>query len=68
MTVEPYEWIERRFRVVVHLPDAAGRWLCDVTMPARFAPKEIGADYVLGVARDDDNVEAVVMYRLLGGR
>ncbi|MBK7596337.1 MAG: hypothetical protein IPJ11_14120 [Gemmatimonadetes bacterium] len=44
--------------------DPAGRWLGDVTMPARFLPRDIGTDYVLGVALDDDNVETVVMYRL----
>jgi hypothetical protein len=47
--------------------DGTGRWLCDVTMPARFLPKEIGRDYVLGVARDADDGETVVMYRLIGG-
>ena len=44
--------------------DPAGRWLGDVTMPARFLPRDIGADYVLGTALDADNVETVVMYRL----
>ncbi len=48
--------------------DPAGRWLSDVTMPARFLPKEIGRDYVLGVARDGDDVETVVQYALSGGR
>jgi hypothetical protein len=44
--------------------NADGRWLGDVAMPADFLPHEIGADYVLGVARDTDGVEVVVMYRL----
>jgi hypothetical protein len=44
--------------------DRQGRWTGDVTMPARFLPTEIGADYVLGIARDADNVETVVMYRV----
>ena len=44
--------------------DPSGRWLGDVTMPARFLPRDIGADYVLGTALDADNVETVVMYRL----
>jgi hypothetical protein len=44
-----------------------GRWLSDVTMPARFLPADIGADYVLGVARDSDGVETVVMYGLGAG-
>ena len=46
--------------------DAEGRWSGDVTMPTRFMPMEIGADYVLGVARDSDGVETAVMYRLEG--
>jgi hypothetical protein len=44
--------------------DTQGRWTMNVTMPPRFAPTEIGADYVLGIARDGDGVETVVMYRL----
>ena len=41
-----------------------GRWLGDVTMPARFSPTEITADYVLGIARDDDGVQTIVQYAL----
>lgn len=43
---------------------ADGHWLGDVTMPARFTPTEIAADYVLGIARDADGVQTVVRYRL----
>jgi len=39
-----------------------GRWLTDVTMPAHFMPTDIGAHYVLGIARDADGVETVVLY------
>jgi len=42
--------------------DDGGSWLGDVTMPARFMPTDIGADYVLGIARDSDGVETVVQY------
>jgi hypothetical protein len=48
--------------------DRVGRWLGDVTMPARFLPTDIGADYVLGVARDADGLETVVRYRYGTGR
>ncbi len=41
-----------------------GRLLARVTMPERFIPKEIGLDYVLGVARDEFDVEYVKLYRL----
>ena len=44
--------------------DARGVWLGDVTMPARFSPLDVGADYVLGVMRDDDGVQTVVRYSL----
>jgi len=38
-----------------------------IPMPARFLPKDIGADYVLGVARDAEGLETVVLYRLRSG-
>ncbi len=44
--------------------DPAGRWLGDVTMPARFQPRDIGADYVLGMVLDADGVESIALYRL----
>lgn len=44
--------------------NAAGRWLGDVAMPARFTPTDIGTDYVLGVSRDADDVERVALFRL----
>lgn len=47
--------------------DPEGRWLGDVTMPARFHAKDIGADYVLGVARDSLDVQTVVQYGLGSG-
>ncbi len=45
----------------------AGRWLGDVPIPAGFTPTDIGTDYVLGVSRDADDVEAVALYRLTRG-
>lgn len=44
--------------------DPSGRWLCSVDLPARFTPLEIGSDYVAGLARDEDEVERVDIYRL----
>ena len=44
--------------------DANGRRVATVMMPLRFTPKDIGADYVLGVQRDEDGVETIVMHRL----
>lgn len=44
--------------------DRAGRRVARVAMPVGFAPREIGADYVLGVQRDDLGVETIRSYRL----
>lgn len=44
--------------------DAGGLWLSTVELPARFTPLEIGDDYVAGLARDEDDVEHVRLYRL----
>ncbi|MDX1394730.1 MAG: hypothetical protein R3195_10065 [Gemmatimonadota bacterium] len=47
--------------------DPDGRWLGGVALPARFVPFEIGADYVLGLRRDDIDVEVPLVYRLHRG-
>lgn len=44
--------------------DSNGRWVSDVRMPPRFHPRDIGADYILGVQLDDDDVPTIAMYRL----
>jgi len=41
-----------------------GEWLGTVRLPARFRTDEIGPDYVLGIRRDEDDVEHVQMLRL----
>lgn len=41
-----------------------GRPACEVTLPDGFDPYEFGADYVLGTATDELDVERVVMYGL----
>ncbi|HEX9729430.1 MAG TPA: 6-bladed beta-propeller [Gemmatimonadales bacterium] len=46
----------------------AGQWLGDVAMPARFTVTEIGADYVIGVHRNELDVEFVHLYRLIRPR
>lgn len=45
----------------VFAPD--GRWLSEITLPTRFTPFEIGPDYLLGVSRDEDDVERVTLWR-----
>jgi len=54
-------------------PDRATRWTVigsegqiagEVTLPARFALLDAGADYVAGVLRDEDDVETAVVYSL----
>lgn len=44
--------------------DLTGQWVADCTLPARFAPLDIGRDYVLGVSKDEDDIERVTMYAL----
>ncbi len=63
-------WVERytptptpesEWLVFSPVGEAAGR----VTLPARFTPHDIGADYLLGVLRDDFDVEQVVKIPLV---
>jgi len=42
-----------------------GRWLAEVDLPPNFGLLEAGQDYVAGVMRDVDDVESVVVYRLV---
>ncbi len=44
---------------------SAGRYLGDVMMPSRFQPHDIGTDYVLGVWRDELDVEHARLYALV---
>ncbi|MCK5585345.1 hypothetical protein KAJ02_04670, partial [Candidatus Bipolaricaulota bacterium] len=63
-------WVEEYRRVGDEIPrwsvfDLEGRWLGLVTGPERFRVMDIGADYVLGIATDDMDVEQARMYRLV---
>ena len=44
--------------------DSAGAWLGTLTMPERFDLHQVGADLVLGVARDELDMEVVELYPL----
>ena len=44
--------------------DTSGKWIADCTLPPRFAATEIGADYVIGISRDEDDVERVTLLSL----
>lgn len=46
---------------------AEGRLLAEVTVPERFRIWEVGRDYLLGVWRDENDVERVQMYRIQRG-
>lgn len=48
--------------------DPDGRAIGRLTMPDRTFPIEIGADYVLGVTRDELDVESLTLWRLHRGR
>lgn len=43
----------------------SGRWHGEVVMPARFSVLEIGEDYVLGMRRDEFDVEYVQLFDLI---
>ena len=45
--------------------DSDGYWLGTIQLPDGFAPFDIGPDYVLGVWRDEDEVEHVQLYDLI---
>ena len=47
--------------------DGEGRWLGDVGMPPGFFPMDIGEDWILGVERDEMDVEYVTLYPLEKG-
>ncbi|MGQ0642905.1 MAG: hypothetical protein ACT4P6_19335 [Gemmatimonadaceae bacterium] len=44
--------------------DRSGRWIADCRLPPGFVPVEVGADYVLGVGVDADDVERVTLWTL----
>ena len=44
--------------------DPSGIWLGDIETPGRFNILDIGADYLLGVTRDEMGVEYILMYGL----
>ena len=54
-TTEPTRWT---------VFDREGRAIGSVTLPPRFTVHQIGSDYVLGLVRDDLDVEQVVVYGL----
>ncbi len=62
-------WVER-FRLDNEKPgeylvlDARGQPRAHVTIPTGFSIREIGADYVLGIASDADGVQSVRLYGL----
>jgi hypothetical protein len=63
------EWVpgsEPASRWTVLAPD--GHWLGVVAQPPRFDAWDIGADWMLGVARDSLDVESVVLYSLQKSR
>lgn len=55
---EPREW---------HVLDPEGRLLGSVTLPERFRPLDIGDEWMVGVWRDEMDVERVRLYGILKG-
>lgn len=44
--------------------DRDGALMAELTVPERFRPMDIGEDYVLGLMRDELDLERVLLYRL----
>ncbi|HEX6041264.1 hypothetical protein, partial [Longimicrobium sp.] len=44
--------------------DTEGKMLGTLRLPPRFRVTQVGADFILGVGLDDDDVQQVRMYRL----
>jgi hypothetical protein len=44
--------------------DDSGRFRCALGLPARYRVDEVGRDYLVGIARDSDDVEQARVYRL----
>ena len=55
-------WRDEPTRWTVYSP--AGRVLGRATLPARFTAHQIGSDFVLGVRRDEFDIEQVVVFTL----
>jgi hypothetical protein len=55
VTIRPSDW---------SIYDRQGRWIADCRLPARFALMDAGADFVIGVSRDEDDVERVTLLSL----
>jgi hypothetical protein len=47
-----------------HVFNATGRWVTSLSLPDRFTPWEISVRGILGVRRDEVDVETVVLLRL----
>ena len=44
--------------------DREGRFTGTVTLPPHFTPTDIGADFILGVWTDMDDIEHIRLYRV----
>jgi hypothetical protein len=63
-------WVEEYNRPGDEIPrwsvlQRDGVWMGTLVFPLRFEPLDIGDDYVLGLWRDADDVEHVLMYELV---
>jgi hypothetical protein len=57
----PFPKVPERWTIL----SAEGRWLGDLSLPLGFYPTHIGNDWLLGLERDQMDVEYVVLYPLI---
>jgi hypothetical protein len=65
--VRRYAWPEGESGEEWHIFDPEGRWLGAIMMPAGFSLERVTTDEVLGIFRDDVDVEHLRAYRLKRG-
>lgn len=63
--VQTYTEPDRTRPVPYQVFDSTGQWLGELILPPRFTATQIGEDFMLGVWKDEDDVEHVRSYRLV---
>ena len=63
--VAEYQFLPDEGGALWRVTSPSGEPVAELRTPPRFYPLEVGTDYVLGVSRDDRDVETVEPYALI---